>query len=1160
MSGGRATGLLYGLGALLCALTLVVAFVLAAVARAPQERVATEAEVFEGLLDPGDPTDPDVRALPILDPGGPVVAAFPGGAGLEDADKVEEVIRGLATRLGLDPVIDLLLTTSLKDPDAPPERELDLYAGYPYRYVTLDPIVDEWLTAEAVVADQAAVLDLAGLLLLDAVRSQRESSYDNPASSWAGVAYSLLRRAREVAPGCELQLDLAFVLAMGFAPHIADVEGEAAAAEEACPGDPTPQWLLGQVQSVEASLVGSFFRYDRGPRATARSAEATFAGLRGDFPDSPLGWAGSADLALQLADEAELLGVAPFQVRAWRREALQRYAEARRLSDDPALLAGWGRALSVTGHDNEAVDALTQLNETLPGEPAYHHLLLDALVRAGRPADVLATVEQTPAPDRPMMVSLALSPQRPALGEPASTAYGFGGSRAGSVFDQSQKYDAGSSVQDLGFLPDSNGVWSDPWCRAGAFLSALIQEGQADRAFEHVAQAGLDPESWDGVNDCRGRPLSLLEPDARTGFVDGSTSVGRLGLVAALEADDPAAREDALTRLSDEYTTPDQLLSEALDAQSDFWRAVGDAGRAEQVVAGWRDELPDDPWARHRAGELAFLDEDPGRAVEEYEAASELFEAALDTDADWGDHGFGFSYVEELDGLAATRLELGAAHEAAGDPDAAEAAYLSSLDVLDRADPDYTSDYALEVGFYVRSQLGSLALAEGELSDAAGHLERALAEQYGEEGPPGTDDEVAWGRQSAQLPSGAQDNNLALALATLGRLDESVRYAESALAHDPVNPIFVDTVAFAHDLAGHEHEAAEAYRRALAADPTSYVSANNLAVILAQEGHREEAASVLEDALRVAPGYAIGWHNLGVVQGPSSGDLLASQGATAVAGALDRDLRGRDDLIVDREIYASGLDVSRPLRPDWTYAASASSQPARLTLSVLILLLLRVLWALGLDAVSARIGERLMRRPGSTSGPRRRFWRRLPAWTAILGGCVVIGVPLARDGHSSAERAVLVGAGVALVLLPLCVRGLARTRTTVAVTQYGWAPALAVGAAGLPFGLVFAPYPVLDASRPGLPPDAMDRHPLVVRLRLLVPVVVAAVAAAYVVLAALHPTSLARTLALSAVALLASVLTPVPPLDGSHLRSRAVSLAVSLGLAAVTVAFTLKWI
>ena len=154
----------------------------------------------------------------------------------------------------------------------------------------------------------------------------------------------------------------------------------------------------------------------------------------------------------------------------------------------------------------------------------------------------------------------------------------------------------------------------------------------------------------------------------------------------------------------------------------------------------------------------------------------------------------------------------------------------------------------------------------------------------------------------------------------------------------------------------------------------------------------------------------------------------------------------------------------------------------------------------------------------------------------------------------------LAAAGVAMVLLPLFARGLARARTTIPVAHYAWAPAIAVGAAAMPFGLVFAPYPVLDATRPGVPAAAMDRHPSVVRLRLLVPAVLAVVAAAFLALAALDPTALARTLALSAVALLGSVLAPVPPLDGSHLRSRVLNLLITLALGLATMAFTLKWV
>jgi len=1146
VSGGRLRALLEGLGALVCAAMLVTAFVLAAVAEPPRTHARDREVDLTGLLPPGTSSHPGVRALPLLDPQGLVVSTFPGGAGLDDPSQVQSVLYTLASRLGLDGVIDTLLTTSLDDPNSGPEDDLDLYHGYPYVYVTLDPFVDGWLTSEAVHADPQAVLDLSGLLLLGAVRSQWSADFDHPANSWAGVAYSLLRRTRDLAPSCEVQLQLTFVLEMGFAPHMADVEAETRKAVEACPGDPTPLWLLGQVQSDQASLVTSFFMFGLGPRAMARAAEATFAKLREDYPDSPLGWAGAGDLHLQLAEEAGALGWEPFQVRSWQRSALQEYAEARRRSDDPALLVGWGRALSANGRDDEAVEALQDVYERLPWQPAYQTVLVTALERAGRPAEVARTIEETPQLDQPLMASLTLSPRRAGIAEPASANYGFGGSRAGFAFDQSQKNDAGSSVQDLGFVPVSNGTWSEPWCRAGDYLTALIEDGRAEDAWQLVSQ-GVDPESWDGHSiDCHGGVL-FTDENGQPGFTGSATALGRIGLVAGLETGDPDVRADALSRSGDGYLSSDQLLSQALDAQSDFWRAAGDRDRAARVVDDWRQELPQDPWAWHRAGELAFLDGDYGEAADDYQRSASLFTPGEQFDTAYGDHGLGAQVPDDNEGLASTELELGAAQELGGDPDTAAATYRSVLEEL--AGLEF-SDYRDELTFYTHSQLGSLALSQGDLEEAADQLTAALNEEY-PHGPPGPNDEVGWGRQSPRLSSGAQDNNLALALAKLGRGNDAVTYAESALAHDPANPVFVDTVAFAQHLAGHAHAAAQAYRAALAADPTSYVSANNLAVLLAQEGHRADAAAVLEDALRVAPHYAIGWHNLGVVKASASRELLPSQGALARAGTLDRALRGRDDLIVDTQIYRSGLDVSKPLPPDWTYAASASGSTGRLTLSVILLLLLRVVWALGLDKLVSVVSEKVMRHPGK--GPaRRRFWRRLAPWWAVLACLAVLGWTLYGAGHSALERGVLVGSGTALVLLPLLLRRLVARARHVRLRHHTWAPAVALGLVAAPFGLVLAPYPFVE----GESPEASG----VGRLRSVVPLVIAPVAIAFLVLAWLHPTPMARTSALTFAALLGSVLAPIPPLDGSHLESRLLNLVVTLGLAAVTAAFALSWV
>jgi hypothetical protein len=183
----------------------------------------------------------------------------------------------------------------------------------------------------------------------------------------------------------------------------------------------------------------------------------------------------------------------------------------------------------------------------------------------------------------------------------------------------------------------------------------------------------------------------------------------------------------------------------------------------------------------------------------------------------------------------------------------------------------------------------------------------------------------------------------------------------------------------------------------------------------------------------------------------------------------------------------------------------------------------------------------------------------------LVGAVLVLGVPVARAGRSDLERGLLVGSVVAMVLLPFLLRRLAGLRANQDVGHIAWAPAIAVGLIGMPFGLAFVPYPSLQG-----PPEPVGSTPHEVvapgqdgvraRIRWVVPAVVAPITVAFLLAAVHDPAPLARTLALAATALLGSVLTPVPPLDGAHYENRLVNLAATVLLALVTVAFTLKWI
>ena len=69
---------------------------------------------------------------------------------------------------------------------------------------------------------------------------------------------------------CDVQLELAFTVAMGFAPHIHDVEQEVDAAD-GLSRPPPPLWLLGQVEIVQASREPTFFSYEEGPAGWRRT-------------------------------------------------------------------------------------------------------------------------------------------------------------------------------------------------------------------------------------------------------------------------------------------------------------------------------------------------------------------------------------------------------------------------------------------------------------------------------------------------------------------------------------------------------------------------------------------------------------------------------------------------------------------------------------------------------------------------------------------------------------------------------------------------------------------------------------------------------------------------------------------------------------------------
>ena len=190
---------------------------------------------------------------------------------------------------------------------------------------------------------------------------------------------------------------------MGYAPHIEDVEAEAAPGGRGLPGRPHSALAAG------AGSVGAGLAHRVVLQVRARPT-GDGAGRRGHvspssvrtYPDSPLGWAGAGDLHLQLADEAEQLGQQPFQVRvvaAGGAGGVRRGATPLGRPGAPGR-AGAGRCRP-TATTTMPSRRWRRLSERLPWQPVHQTVLVAALERADRPDDVVETIEETPQLDRP---------------------------------------------------------------------------------------------------------------------------------------------------------------------------------------------------------------------------------------------------------------------------------------------------------------------------------------------------------------------------------------------------------------------------------------------------------------------------------------------------------------------------------------------------------------------------------------------------------------------------------------------------------------------------------------------------------------------------------------------------------------------------------------
>jgi tetratricopeptide (TPR) repeat protein len=1024
-------------------------------------------------------------------------AGLPGGLRI----RTPEDLRPLAVRAlgapGGDRLVELLAPTAPFVPDLSYEG-VSFPVPYPYRY----PVLEELLDGAPAAARTEAAAELGAALVVLAARptSEEDGIFRTEYRNAAAAAFALLDRAR-AGGGCEAQLNLLLLVAADSYPRDDEVQAEADRSAVACPGDPTPYWLLGQFQSQRAEVESphNYVVYPLPEDAMGR-APATSTALLERHPAAPAAWSGAADAHVRAG--LVLLEDQPFTARQEFRTAEAQYRRAQQLGDSRDAMLGLARVLTALGEPEEALRILGDVPARGRSEGPVLELLTTAAeavhrfdeVRehASRLADLGTSAYPSGAPLFPVP-GVTAGPLFEA-GATAPLSAGAGRFTPFTVDLAPEPGGAGGSVDDVSFIPlfrPDGFTDAQPMCPEWVWRRSAMLAGDAASALE-----GL-PESF-----------RYVRPDLA--HVSCGPSIGFYGArgVLELEAGIAASDDDA-----DE-------LGFSQDTRQNLWRWAGGLARAEDVVREWADEAgPDAFLPMLRLGEVEYLRDRYDAAAADFDVAARRYESAIH----W----------------AEARLDRGVALLRAGRHEEAtvllrEVDRDASADVSwsRRNDPSQTNRL-VTLSFHARAQLADAAREAGEL--------HASAEFYA-----AARERLPWMEEQG-LPSVRPERvhaNEALTLLALDRVEDAMRSIDRARTADPANPAFQMTAGFVADRAGWHREAAVRDAAALRSDAGAYPAANDLGVELARLGDDDGALDALRQAVAARPDYALGWFNLGVLhgrQGPLH--LLAAQGALAHAFELDPSLRDRArQLTIDAGVYRTGLDLSKPLPPRWSLADAQRQAPAAAAGLLAVCLV-------GLGLARSSIGgdrdllDKVVEPATSRLGRLPLLGRlRHPGW-ALAATPVVFLLATLRDVSGRGTEQVAYGLGILVVaVVAVRARMAVARRADVSAVQETWAPGVVLGMATGAAGLPWAPLPVVRTSDEGR------------RVHWAAPVALALLGIVLFIEAAWLPVPLTRSLAVATLIMAASVLVPISPLDGKEIgKGGALAGAGVVGAAALIV-------
>ncbi|MCI7457303.1 tetratricopeptide repeat protein [Actinomyces urogenitalis] len=613
-------------------------------------------------------------------------------------------------------------------------------------------------------------------------------------------------------------------------------------------------------------------------------------------------------------------------------------------------------------------------------------------------------------------------------------------------------------------------------------------------------------------------------------------------------------------------------------------------GHADQAHAWVEQQLSSGSSSGSRSdllnekAELAYLEGDYATSISALQEILSTYEP---------DEMFG---AVNLDTGCVYQAKLTAAIAASGDSDEAIRAADSALTLCD--DPRRTLNPL--VSALTRQQMGDVYLDLEDLEQAAVSYREGLAllDSFEASLPTILDDQP---RGLALLDSMTQDtlflaqapalraslsNNLAVIMLKQGTDPaQALTLAQTAHDADPASSIYQETYAWALQENGQTEEALPEYEDVTQKDATTFGALNNTALLKYTNGDKDEALKLLRQAVTANPDYALGWSNLSILLAERGGIMstLQSQGAWAQAVSRDPSLRGAtEELRPDREVYDTGLDVSKAVPTDWTFASH--SQP-RSPAPGIAAMILSVLTGLGIALrnsqfapwiasflVNNRVSTWLRQHLGGR-GTGVRTVLSSPVFAVAATSILVVRFSWGGGPTNVMILALALVLVAFLALTPLLARQMAEPGRRLAAEpaqetpstadmatpdqsdapekpsrvpsgtltapaagrHFTWWPFMLVAAVLSPTGMVMTPVPLLN--------DPEDRHR---RLRTVGFLTVYVVAVIMIIVAAATNVPLARTLAVAALLMISSLLLTIKPIDGAFLTPKKLCLILAV--------------